>query len=172
MDHEPELTVEVHQEVPSRLGRPWSGRVRGDPTEMHPPGGDLDEEQHMETPEGRGVHTREVGRDDAFGLGADELRPGRSRPSWGRVDPSRSQNGPDRRRCDPIADATQFAMDASVPPGRDLGCETKREPADHRECWWSAPPGARRVGPVVGDESTVPADHGLGLDDQHDLSES
>ena len=35
MDDEPELAVEVHEQVPCGLGGPGSGRVRGDPTERH-----------------------------------------------------------------------------------------------------------------------------------------
>ncbi len=171
MDNEPELTVEVHQEVPGSLGGPGSSRVRGDPTEMHTTRTDLDEEQHMEPAERRGVDAREVGRDDALRLGSDELRPRGSRPFWGRVDPRSPQDRPDRRRGDPIADAAQLAMHTPVTPGWVLVGETDREASDLRERRRSSTPGGGRVSPMAGDESAVPADHGLGLHDQHDLSQ-
>jgi len=50
--------------------------------------------------------------------------------------------------------------------------EADREAADLHECWWSAASGDARVGPVAGDEPAVPADHRLGLHDQHDLRQT
>jgi hypothetical protein len=130
---------------------------------MDAPRADLDEEQHMEAPEGGAVDTGEVCREDALGLGANELGPGRSGPLRGRVDPGRSQDRPDGGRGDPVTELCELAVDAPVTPCRVLPREADCEVADLRECWWSAAPGRGWVGAVAGDEPAVPADHGLGL---------
>ena len=82
---------------------------------MHTSGADLDEEQDMQSAEGGGVDTGEVGRDDSFRLGANELRPGGSGPFGGRVDSRGPQDRPHRRRGDRIADTAQFALYAPIP---------------------------------------------------------
>lgn len=139
---------------------------------MHTSCADLDEEQDVEATEGRDVDAREVRRDDAFRLGPDELGPRRSGPFGRRVDPGSPQHRPDRGCGDPVAEAAQFAVDAPVTPRRIHRGESDREPADLRERWWSAAWRYGRVGLVAGDQSAVPADHGLGPHDQHDVVQS
>ncbi len=76
-DEEPEAVIvgQAYQQVPRGLGGPRTGRVRGDPDQMHSACGDFDDEQNVEPAQERGVDTGEVGGDDRLGLGADELAP-------------------------------------------------------------------------------------------------
>jgi hypothetical protein len=46
--------------------------------DVHPPGGDLDEEQHVDPLEGHGVDREEVTGQDRVRLGSQKLSPGRS----------------------------------------------------------------------------------------------
>ena len=51
-DHEPEvagLFAEVHQQVAGLLSHPRLGRVVGHAKQMHPSGGDLHDDQHVQT---------------------------------------------------------------------------------------------------------------------------
>ena len=83
---EPVIIAEAHEEVAGGLGGPRPGRVGGDPGEVHLAGSDLDDEQDVVSAQGCGVDAREVGRDDACGLGSGELDPGWSGPIADRVD--------------------------------------------------------------------------------------
>ena len=89
---------------------------RGDPTEVHASRADLDEEQGVETSQRGGVDAQEVGRDDALGLGLDELLPCWPRPVWCRFDTGCAKNAPNGRSCDLVAESGEFAMDAAVTP--------------------------------------------------------
>ena len=62
------IIVELHRQVAGGLGGPGAGRGGGDPCQMHPPSGDLDDEQNMESAKQRGVDTCEVGRENGFPL--------------------------------------------------------------------------------------------------------
>ena len=63
-------------EVPRLLGRPCTVWVLGQAGEVHAPGSELDEEQHVDPPQRDGVDREEIARDDALCLAADELTPG------------------------------------------------------------------------------------------------
>ena len=65
--------AEAAHQVSGGLGGPRSGRVGRDPREMSSSCGDLDDEQNVESALKRGVDTCEVGGEDCFGLGSDEL---------------------------------------------------------------------------------------------------
>jgi len=41
------VVVEVHQQIPGGLRHPLTGRVRGDPGQVHPPPVEFDDEQHV-----------------------------------------------------------------------------------------------------------------------------
>lgn len=68
VNDEPERLVDGHEEVAGSLRGPRSCRVRRDPANVYPTRADLDEEQHMEPAQGRGVDAQEVRGDDPFGL--------------------------------------------------------------------------------------------------------
>jgi len=71
-----------------------------------------------------------------------------------------------------VSEAAEFAVDASVAPARVVGVEAEHESADLGRGGWPAGSGLWRLGPVAGDEASVPADHGGGLDDQHHTAEA
>lgn len=55
----------------------------------------FDDEQHMEPFEEHSVDTGEVGSDDCFALGSNELGPGGPSPITGRVDAGGAEDLPD-----------------------------------------------------------------------------
>ena len=71
---------------------------------------------------------------------------------------------PHGRRSDPITEAGQFAMNATVAPGRILGGEAKDESLDVCRCRWASR-SSRGLCPVTGDAATVPLVLGVGCDD-------
>ena len=52
----------IHQEIPGLLGDPGAGRVSGHADQVHLPGGELDEEQHVDPLEEHGVDGEQVAR--------------------------------------------------------------------------------------------------------------
>ncbi|MBB4786896.1 hypothetical protein BJY27_007857 [Streptomyces rapamycinicus] len=78
-DEEPEAprsVVEVHEQVAGELGDPCAGRVAGDAQNMDAQGGDLYDEEDIETPEEDGLHMHEVTGEQRVGLGAQKGTPG------------------------------------------------------------------------------------------------
>ncbi len=110
----------VHQEVAGCLGRPRAVRIRGDAGEMDAAGAVLDDDQDIEATEQHGVHVNEVDREDAVGLGGQELPPGRTRPPRCGTEPGIMQDLPHRRAGDGVAELDEFAVDTPVPPRRIL----------------------------------------------------
>jgi len=79
-DQEPELgdpVAEVHHQVPGLLGDPLPCRMLGGSEDVYPPGGDLHQEQDVDAGRADRVDVQEVAGQDAFGLGSEELGPGR-----------------------------------------------------------------------------------------------
>ena len=69
-----------------------------------------------------------------------------------------------RWRSDPAAEAGEFAVDASVAPGRVLGGEAEDESSGLVRCRWAS---RSPVGlcPVFGDAASVLSEEGVGGDD-------
>jgi hypothetical protein len=61
--------------------------VRGAASQVNPAGAVLDDDQGVEPPEQHGVHMDEAGRENAVGLGGQELLPGRARAARRGIDP-------------------------------------------------------------------------------------
>ena len=82
-----------------RLRAAWAVQgpvgVGGDTEEVDASGRVFDDEQNMEPFEQHGVDASEVGRDDCFGLRANELRPCGPGPITGGVDTGGFENLPD-----------------------------------------------------------------------------
>jgi hypothetical protein len=97
-------------------------------------------------------------------LGVQELRPGDLRSFWGWVDPPGFENAPHRGRSDVVAEACEFAVDASVAPGRVLGGEAEDELAD-LGCGRRASRSSRGLCPVTSDAPSVPAQQCFRCDD-------
>ena len=134
-DEEPEATagvVEVHEQVAGLLGQPGAGRVRGDAEDVYAAGGVLDDEERVEPVQGDGVEVEQVAGEDRVGLRPQELGPGRSGPPWRRVDPGVMQDGPDGGGADLVAEAGEFAVDASISPAGVLGGQAEDQGTEAR----------------------------------------
>jgi hypothetical protein len=140
-DEEPEQAdaiPKVHEQVASLLGDPPARRVRRHPQNSDASAGDLEHEQHVQAPEQHRVDMEAVARQDALGLGGQELPPGQPCAAWRRVDAGALEQQPHGARRDPVAKLHEFAMDAPISPGRVL----RRYPHDQapqlRGCRWSS----------------------------------
>ena len=122
----------------------------------------LDEEQHVVATEQGGVDGEEVAGHG--GLGVQELRPRGGGPLWGGVDAVGREDLPDGGLGEAVAEAREFAVDASVAPGRVLGGEAKHESAELDRGGWSSW-SSSGLGPVAGDALAVPAQQGVGGDE-------
>ena len=65
--------VEVHEQVAGLLGHPGAGGMRGDPEDVHPAAGVLDDEERVEPVQGDRVEVEQVAGEDRVGLGPEEL---------------------------------------------------------------------------------------------------
>src|SRR5215470_13209857 len=105
-------------------GHPGAARVGGDAKEVHDASFDLDDEQHVVAAEEGGVDGEEVGGDDTFGLGTEELVPARSGAARCWRKPMTSQDVGDAALRDCDAEFLQFPDDAEVAPARVLSGQT------------------------------------------------
>ena len=98
-DHELDpmrLLAEVHGQVASLLGGPFSGWVQGDSEDADAPGGVLYDGQDMGLGAVEQAGGEEVARQDRLGLGTQELRPGKRGSARRRVDSGLLENLPYR----------------------------------------------------------------------------
>jgi hypothetical protein len=127
------------------LGEPGSGRVRGDAQDVYPAGGVFDDEERVEPVQGDRVEGEQVAGQDRVRLGPQELGPRWSGSARRWVDAGRVQDLPDGRGADLVAEAGEFAVDASVSPRRILGGQA--DPQGAHAAGMAGRPG--RVGWVV-----------------------
>ena len=161
--------VEVHEQVAGQLGQPGAGGVRGDAEDVHPAGGVLDDEERVQPVQGDGVEVEQVAGEDRVRLGLQELGPRWSGPPGRGVDAGVVQDGPDGGGADLVAEAGEFAVDASISPGGVLGGQADDQGAQAGGDGWSAGSG-RLGGPAAGDELAVPAQDGGRGDEQAEAS--
>lgn len=150
---------EAHQEISGYLRGPFAGRVRGDPGELHSACRDFDDEQDVEPAEHGGVDTGEVGGDDRLCLGADELRPRWPCAVATRVEASGPKDLPHGGRSDSLTETMKFAVHSPVAPCRVLSGEADDQAPEVGIDGRTARLAGRWLGPVAGDEASVPADH-------------
>jgi hypothetical protein len=139
----------------------------GDAEDVDAAGGVLDDEERVEPVQCDRVEVEQVAGQDRVGLGPQKLRPGGSGPSWRRVDSVGLEDLPHGGGADLVAEACEFAVHASVSPGRVLGCQAHRQrpqPGWDRRAAGPAIAG----GPAAGHESPVPAQDRCGRDEQAD----
>ena len=154
--------AQVHQEVASGLRRPRAVRVRGDAGQVSPAGAVLDDHQRVDTAEQHGVHMDEVDREDAAGLGDQEMPPGRASPPRRGIDPGVMQDLPDRGGGDRVAEPDHLALHPPVPPRGVLRRDADHELADRGGCGWPSGTTAARVVPPARQKPTVPGEQGRG----------
>jgi hypothetical protein len=92
----------------------------GDAADVHGPGLDLHHEPDIHAPEQDRVDMQKIARQDASGLGGQELPPRRRRTARRGPSPSGGLDPADRPLTDPVAQPGQLALDAAVPPARVL----------------------------------------------------
>jgi hypothetical protein len=117
-DQEPDgscALAEVHQEVPRCLRGPRAVGVHGDAGQADLAGVVLDDDKRVYAPQENGVHVHEIGREDAAGLGGQEVLPGRAAAAGRRIDPGVVQDLPDRGGGDLVAEPDELASHAPVP---------------------------------------------------------
>jgi hypothetical protein len=133
-----------------------------DPGEVHSPGRELDEEQHVERPERDRLHGEQVGGQDARGLGPQERPPVGVGSLGGRAEARAAEDMPDGGRPDPNPQLAELALDPHAPPPSVL----PRQPNDEGPDLWvgrgPARPAFPPVGPSPSDELPVPPKQGLG----------
>jgi hypothetical protein len=138
-----------------------------DPDCDDPPGAELDEEQHVQGLEPDRLHREEVAGHDPCGLGLEELRPCRSKPSWRRAEAVSSQQRPDGRGIHPDAELAQLTADPHATPSRVLPGHAQHERDDLGVDRWPARPAPLlAVGPLPSNQRAVPAHQRLGRDEK------
>ena len=115
--------------------------------------------------QGDRVEVKHVAGQDAVGLRPKELRPGRSAASGRGLDPRRAQDLPDGGGVDPVAKASELAMDAPIAPGGVLAGQA-HDQSTNTGGNGGAPRSHRRGSPAAGDELAVPACDRRGCDQQ------
>jgi hypothetical protein len=143
-------------EVPGLLGRPLPSRVRGDTGQIHPAGGECDEHECVEATEQHRVDGKEVARDDAAGLRAQEGPPRLRRPTRRGIDPGLLQDRPNGAGGDPDTESCELALDPPVAPAGVLAREPQDQRADIRIGRGPARP-PTRMSPTPRDQRAVPA---------------
>jgi hypothetical protein len=146
----------VHGVVPGLLHGPFARRVRGDATEMHPPGAVFNEHQEVQPLQQHGVHMQEVHREDAGRLSAQELPPRRARSARRRADAGSSQDLIDGRGRDRDAELGQLAVDPAVAPQRILFRHADDEAGDAADCLRPARPAPFASVVLPGGQPAVP----------------
>jgi len=98
----------------------------------------------------------EIDREDAEGLGREELLPGRAHAAGRRIDPRGMQDLPHRGSSDRVAELDELALHAPVPPRRIVHRHADHELPDRgcRGRTARTPPAG--VIPFAGDQSPVP----------------
>lgn len=131
-DHEPELfhtIAQVHEQSAGLLGDPVRGGMCSDTEDVDPAGGVLDNCEAVQPREEHGVAMKEVAGENPVRLAAQELGPGGTRASWGRIETGTFEDRPDRGGADLTAHAGEFSGDAPVSPVRVLVGEAQNQPA-------------------------------------------
>jgi hypothetical protein len=128
-------------------------------------GGVLDDEERVEPVQGDRVEMKHVAGQDCLGLRSEELRPGRTGPSWRGIDPGGMQDRPDGGGADLVAESGEFTVDAPIAPGRVLGGQPGDQGVEACGNGGSAGAGVRG-GPAAVDDVSVPAQDRCGCEQQ------
>jgi hypothetical protein len=110
------LSAEVHEQVAGLLRRPLPGRVQGDAEDADAPGRVLHHGQDVSLGAAGQVDGEEVAGQNRVGLGAQELRPGRTGPARRGADAVGLEDLPYGRRRYLGSQSGQFPVDPAVAP--------------------------------------------------------
>jgi hypothetical protein len=101
----------------------------GDAKDVYPAVEVFHDREAVQPGEEHGVAVKEVARENSVSLATQELRPGRARASWGRIETGAFEDRPDRGGADLTAHAGEFSGDASVSPVWVLASKAQNHPA-------------------------------------------
>jgi hypothetical protein len=101
----------------------------GDAKDVYPAVEVFHDREAGQPDEEHGVAVKEVARENSVSLATQELRPGRARASWGRIETGAFEDRPDRGGADLTAYAGEFSGDASVSPVWVLASKAQNHPA-------------------------------------------
>jgi hypothetical protein len=145
------------------MGQPGVRRVGGDAEDVDAAGGVLDDEERVQPTEGDGVDMKQVAGQDPERVGSKELGPRGAVASGEGSIPALCKICPDGGGADLVAEAGEFAVDASISPGGILGRQSEGETAEAGGDGGS--PRSPSLGPAAGDESLMPARDRRGCDE-------
>jgi hypothetical protein len=151
------LVAERHDKVPGLLHDPSAVGMGRDAGEIHASAVELDEEQHVQSPQPHGLHGEEVAGDDAGRLSAEKLRPAHARPSRRWLDAVATKDCPNRARRHHEAETGELALDPPITPRWVLRGQTEDQLAQLARDRRTARAGAASVGPAPANELLVPA---------------
>jgi len=165
-------TVTVAEEVlrlvaPRRGGDelapdPVGGRMCSHIEVDEPPSVMGDEEEHEERVEGNGLHGEEVGGPNVWCVIAEEGAPGLRR----RAAVGDAAVAADRFSTDLEAQLSELTLNPHAPPAGVLASEALNEQSElWGEAWPTRSAASALPGPVASLASAVPADYGVGLDE-------
>jgi hypothetical protein len=147
---------QVHEQVAGLLGSPCAVRMGGHTQDVHAPGHDLHDEQHVQTLEEDRADMEEVAGQQSLCLRAQERPPG-SVSVWRGWSVPGAQDPPDGCFADLVSEPGQLAVHSAVPPGRVLPRHPRHPQhkvadllAGLRSAW------AVRVRPLACEQAAVP----------------
>ena len=167
-DEEPEASTglfEIGGEVAGDLSHPWVIGIGRGTEDVDDASLQFDHEQHVVATEEHGIDMEEVGGHDAFGLGREELAPGRTRSSGSRRETVPAQDRSDARLRHADADSLELADDAEVAPPGVLPGQAQDQldglVGKGRTTW-----STMGVGPAPANKRAVPAEDRLWPDEE------
>jgi hypothetical protein len=153
--------AEVHQKIPGGLGSPGRGRMSSYAEDVDSSGAYFHDEQHIESVQGDGVNSEEVGGQQPGGLSAEEGSPAGVCSAWCGAEAGGGQDPADGACAEAVPETEQFALDATVAPGGILLRQAQHELTDLAADGWAT--GLVWVGPLPSNQATVPGQQrGLG----------
>ena len=139
---------------------PLGSRIGSDADRDHPPAGVTQDHQAVEQLERDSAYDEEVQRSDARNVIAQE-----SLPTLGRWSPAPDHIPADGRFSDFDSKHQQFAVDPRCTPQRVLAAHPPNKRSNLTINSWTAADVAELPAPVGAEPASMPADHGLRLDD-------
>src|SRR5918995_2523905 len=128
--HLRQTVVRVDAEVACLLDHPWTVGVGAAPGDGHALGGELNEEQYVDSGQKHRLDREEVAADDTCRLLGKKLPPGRLASPWGGAEAVPTEDPRDRRGGDLCSELLELALNALVAPARVLTGEAHNQVFD------------------------------------------
>ena len=152
--------TEIHKQIPGLLGGPRPVRMCGDAEDVHVPGADLEDEEHVQALR---VSAQSTWKESQASIVAACVRTNRRHVVWSRRSgagryPQPFEDPADGGGADAVSEAVQFALDSQVAPAGIVPGHPLDQTGDGWVGWRTA--GPVRVGPVAGHQSPMPGKNG------------